>query len=80
MKLKPEEIKKMFHTFYEKESINCLLFLKYIECISFYELKKGATELELLYQIRLENAEQVRKQRRLIAENIVSMIREVLAW
>ena len=26
-----KEILKMFHTFYEKESINCLLFLKYIE-------------------------------------------------
>lgn len=70
---KPEEILNMFHTFYIKESINCLLFLKYIERICFYELKKGSTELELLYTIQLENADQVRQQRRLITENIVQM-------
>ncbi|CAB4479093.1 unnamed protein product [Rhizophagus irregularis] len=72
---KPKEILDMFHNFYEKESINCLLFLKYIERIYFYELKKGATELELLYTIQLENADQVRQQRRLIAENIVPMMK-----
>src|SRR5581483_3987280 len=32
----PEEILDMFHKFYKNESINCLLFLKYIERISFY--------------------------------------------
>ncbi|CAB4387504.1 unnamed protein product [Rhizophagus irregularis] len=72
---KPKEILDMFHNFYEKESINCLLFLKYIERIYFYELKKGATELELLYTIQLENADQVRHQRRLIAENIIPMMK-----
>jgi hypothetical protein len=71
---KTEEILEMFHKFYEKESINCLLFLKYIERICFYELKKGATELELLYKIQLENADEVRQQRQLIAENIVPMM------
>jgi hypothetical protein len=70
----PKKILEMFRKFYENESINCLLFLKYIECISFYELKKGATKLELLYQIRLENADEVRQQRRLIVENIVPMM------
>src|SRR5262249_41360098 len=50
----PDEILKMFRKFYEIDSINCLLFLKYIECISFYELKERATEPELLYEIRLE--------------------------
>src|SRR5581483_1066210 len=64
----------MFHKFYENESINCLLFLKHIELISFYELKEDAKELELLYTIRLENAIQVREQRQLISKNIVSMI------
>jgi hypothetical protein len=72
---KPEDILEMFHNFYEKESINCLLFLKYIERIYFYELKEGATEPELLYAIELENAVQVRKQRRLIVEKIVPMMK-----
>src|SRR6266542_3437122 len=70
----PKEILEMFRKFYENEGINCLLFLKYIERISFYELKEGATEPELLYTIRLENANQVREQRRLIAEKIVPMM------
>src|SRR6266542_4193666 len=71
---RPEEISEMFRKFYENESINCLLFLKYIECISFYELKEGATEPELLYKVQLENANQVREQRRLITEKIVPMM------
>jgi hypothetical protein len=74
---KPEKILDMFKKFYENESINCLLFLKYIERISFYELKEGASEPELLYTIQLDNAEQVREQRRLIAENIVSMMNQL---
>jgi hypothetical protein len=72
---KPEEILAMFKKFYESESINCLLFLKYIERICFYELKEGATEPELLYTIQLENADKVREQRRLIVEKIVSMMK-----
>src|ERR1044072_3060209 len=71
---KPDEILEMFHKFYENESINCLLFLKYIERISFYELKEGATEPDLLYTILLENANKVREQRCLISENIVPMM------
>ncbi|CAI2179850.1 6774_t:CDS:2, partial [Funneliformis geosporum] len=71
---KPDEILEMFHKFYDNESINCLLFLKYIERISFYELKQGATEPELLYAINLENADKVRENRRLIVENIVPMM------
>jgi hypothetical protein len=71
---KPEEILDMFRRFYEYESINCLLFLKYIECISFYILREGADKPELLYKIRLENAPQVRKQRCLISESIESMM------
>ncbi|CAI2173986.1 12409_t:CDS:2, partial [Funneliformis geosporum] len=71
---KPEEILDMFHKFYNDESINCLLFLKYIERISFYELKKDATKLESLYTIELENADKVREQRRLLAEKIGPMM------
>ncbi|CAB5106848.1 unnamed protein product [Rhizophagus irregularis] len=55
---KPDEILAMFQKFYEKESINCLLFLKYIERISFYELKEGESEPILIYSIQLENANQ----------------------
>ncbi|CAG8704435.1 8389_t:CDS:2, partial [Funneliformis caledonium] len=71
---KPKDILEIFRKFYENESINCLLFLKYVERISFYELKEGATEPELLYSIQLENANSVREQRRLLAENIVPMM------
>ncbi|CAG8453449.1 13573_t:CDS:10 [Rhizophagus irregularis] len=72
---KPEAILDMFHKFYEKESINCLLFLKYIERIHFYELKEGATEPELLYTIQLENVDDhVREQRRSIVEKIIPMM------
>src|SRR3954447_23826252 len=74
---KPEDILDMFHKFYENESINCLLFLKYIERISFYELKKGATIPELLYTIRIENANQVREQRYLISESIAPMMKSL---
>ncbi|GES93021.1 histidine kinase-like ATPase [Rhizophagus clarus] len=68
---KTDEILKMFHKFYKNESINCLLFLKYIECISFYELKKGASKPELLYRIQLDNAIQVRERRCSIARSVV---------
>ncbi|CAG8638947.1 3619_t:CDS:10 [Rhizophagus irregularis] len=71
---KPDEILAMFQKFYEKESINCLLFLKYIERISFYELKEGESEPILIYSIQLENANQVRNKRRLIVKNIVSIM------
>jgi hypothetical protein len=75
---KPDEILEMFHKFYEKESINCLLFLKYIERIQFYELKEGATEPELLYTIQLENVnDHIRQQRRLIVEKIVPMMKSL---
>ncbi|RIA90183.1 hypothetical protein C1645_164871 [Glomus cerebriforme] len=69
-----KEILDMFQKFYENESINCLLFLKYIECICFYELKKGADEPELIYKIELKNAIEVRQNRRLIVENIIPMM------
>ncbi|CAI2166248.1 19313_t:CDS:2, partial [Funneliformis geosporum] len=71
---KPNDILEIFRKFYENESVNCLLFLKYVERISFYELKEGAAEPELLYTIHLENADLIREQRRLLAENIVPMM------
>jgi hypothetical protein len=71
---KPKDILDMFDKFYEIEGINCLLFLKYIEHISFYELKKGAVEPELLFKIQLENADKVRQERRLIVGKIIPMM------
>ncbi|CAG8586914.1 661_t:CDS:2 [Funneliformis mosseae] len=67
----PSKILKMFYRFYENNSINSLLFLKFIESITFYELKKGVTEPELLYAIQLENADEIREQRCLITKEIV---------
>ncbi|CAG8439337.1 13231_t:CDS:2, partial [Acaulospora colombiana] len=68
---KPDDVREMFKRFYENEGINCLLFLKYIEVIEFYELEEGETEPKLLYEISLENADEVRSKRRQIAENVV---------
>ncbi|CAG8500276.1 16559_t:CDS:10, partial [Racocetra persica] len=66
----PDQILEMFHKFYENESINCLLFLKHIECIKFYELGVNESEPKLLYQIELANADKVRVKRELIEQNI----------
>nr|CAG8482990.1 4272_t:CDS:2 [Entrophospora candida] len=71
----PSKILEMFENFYQKESISCLLFLKYIETISFYEFKKGAMEPDLLYQIELKNADKVKSRRRLVVEQIVNQMK-----
>ncbi|CAG8502476.1 16930_t:CDS:2, partial [Cetraspora pellucida] len=42
--------------------------------ISFYELKKGRTNPELLYQIDITNAKEISNKRKLLANNIMSMI------
>ncbi|CAG8487317.1 15918_t:CDS:2 [Racocetra fulgida] len=70
----PDQILEMFQTFYENESINCLLFLKYIESIEFYELGENETELKLLYSIEIVNPERIRAERRKIAESIGPMM------
>ena len=75
---KPDEILEMFRKFYENESINCLLFLKYIERIHFYELKEGASEPDLLYTVQLDNIDDhIRQQRRSIVEKIVPMMKSL---
>ncbi|KAF0428041.1 Sacsin [Gigaspora margarita] len=70
----PDQILEMFKAFYENESINCLLFLKYIESIKFYELDENETEPKLLYSIEITNSEQIREERRKIAERIGPMV------
>ncbi|CAG8695304.1 15156_t:CDS:2, partial [Acaulospora colombiana] len=71
---RPEDILEMFEKFYQNEGINCLLFLKYVEVIKFYELSEGETEPNLLYEINIENACEIRPRRRLMARNILSMM------
>ncbi|CAG8531695.1 10201_t:CDS:10, partial [Scutellospora calospora] len=73
----PSKILEMFDKFYENESINCLLFLKYVENIKFFELKENETIPKLLYSIEIVNAKQICKKRRLIAERIVSLMKEL---
>ncbi|CAG8738458.1 25509_t:CDS:2, partial [Dentiscutata erythropus] len=71
------QIKKMeelFKTFYHVDNITCLMFLKYIEKITFYEIKKGHTIPELLYKIDITNAKEISNKRKLLANNIMSMI------
>ncbi|CAG8460344.1 12688_t:CDS:2 [Dentiscutata erythropus] len=65
-----EQVEKMFDTFFKVDNITCLLFLKYIEKISFYELKEGSKIPELLYEIELINAEEIRETRTSFAKNI----------
>ncbi|CAG8447665.1 205_t:CDS:10 [Acaulospora colombiana] len=74
---RPDDILEMFQKFYENESINCLLFLKYIEVIKFYELNEGEADPNLLYEISLENADEVRSKRQLIAKNIMPMMKSL---
>ncbi|CAG8836338.1 33725_t:CDS:2, partial [Racocetra persica] len=68
------QMEELFKTFYHVDNITCLIFLKYIEKISFYELKKGCTIPELLYQIDITNAKEISNKRKLLANNIMSMI------
>ncbi|CAG8602677.1 8204_t:CDS:10 [Cetraspora pellucida] len=73
----PDQVLEMFKPFFEKDSINCLLFLRYIECIEFYELEKGKTEPELIYRISLKDAEIVRKDRQMVAKEIGPMMKNL---
>ncbi|KAF0529726.1 Sacsin [Gigaspora margarita] len=70
-----DQIKEMFETFFHVDNITCLMFLKYIEKISFYEIKKGETNPNLLYQIEVTNAKEIFDKRKLLANNIISMIK-----
>ncbi|KAF0500627.1 Sacsin [Gigaspora margarita] len=64
------QVKEMFDTFFKIDNITCLLFLKFIEKISFYELKNNSKIPELLYELEVINAEEIREKRMLLANNI----------
>ncbi|CAG8792645.1 7874_t:CDS:2, partial [Gigaspora rosea] len=72
---KIDQIKEMFETFFHVDNITCLMFLKYIEKISFYEIKKGETSPNLLYQIEVTNAKEIFDKKKLLANNMISMIK-----
>ncbi|CAG8483996.1 4119_t:CDS:10 [Acaulospora morrowiae] len=72
------EILEMFQEFYKNEAKSCLLFLKYVEVIKFYELREGETKPKLLYVVNFENADQVRLKRQLIAEKVEMMSKHQL--
>ncbi|CAG8594331.1 22149_t:CDS:10 [Dentiscutata erythropus] len=69
---KPDDVLELFKKFFENKNDNCLLFLKHIKYIKFYELKN---KLELLYEISIKNAEDVREKRQIIAKEIISKIK-----
>ncbi|CAG8529040.1 24018_t:CDS:10 [Dentiscutata erythropus] len=73
----PTKILQMFDKFYENESISCLLFLKSVESIKFYELKENENVAKLLCSIEIINVEQVREKRGLISENICSLMKDL---
>ncbi|CAG8692043.1 30299_t:CDS:2 [Gigaspora margarita] len=69
-----EQIKDLFKIFFKVDNINCLLFLKHIEKILFFELKEDGDEPELLYEIGVNNAKEIFNERKLLTENIISMM------
>ncbi|RIB06353.1 hypothetical protein C2G38_2046856 [Gigaspora rosea] len=73
----PSQILEMFKKFFEKDSVNCLFFLRYIECIEFYELKEGKSEPELIYKILLKDAEKVREERQMIVKAITLIMKNL---
>ncbi|KAF0538222.1 Sacsin [Gigaspora margarita] len=64
------QVREMLDTFFKIDNITSLLFLKYIEKISFYELKYGSKVPELIYEIEVINAGEIREKRMLLADNI----------
>ncbi|KAF0558050.1 Sacsin [Gigaspora margarita] len=64
------QVREMLDTFFKIDNITCLLFLKYIEKISFYELKDGSKIPELIYEIKVINAKEIREKRMFLANNI----------
>ncbi|CAG8802531.1 10337_t:CDS:1, partial [Gigaspora rosea] len=73
----PTKILNMFNKFYENESINCLLFLKSVENIKFFELRKNESKPRLLYSIEIVNATEVREKRDLIARRIGPLLKDL---
>ncbi|CAG8562607.1 25056_t:CDS:10 [Gigaspora margarita] len=71
------KILKMFNKFYENESINCLLFLKSVENIKFFELRENESTPRLLYSIEIVNATEVREKRDLIARRIGPLLKDL---
>ncbi|CAH1763162.1 6213_t:CDS:2 [Entrophospora sp. SA101] len=74
---KPEEIFQMFKKFHDIDNIYCLIFLKSIKQISFYQIKKGSKEKELLYRIELTNNDEIKDQRRRIANDIPEIMKSL---
>ncbi|CAG8771319.1 12540_t:CDS:2, partial [Dentiscutata heterogama] len=77
---KTEQVEMMFKTFFQFDNISCLLFLKYIETISFYELKKGSEIPELMYKIEVTNARSILNSRNLLANNIKNKIKSEITY
>jgi len=71
---KPEEILEMFQRFYEIDNINCLIFLKSLKEISFYQIKEGNKEKELLYKIEITNNDEIKEKRKRIAKDIPTIM------
>ncbi|CAG8504091.1 1312_t:CDS:1 [Gigaspora margarita] len=74
---KPSHTLEMFEEFFENDSVDCLLFLRNIERIEFYELKEGKSELELIYKIWLEDADKIREKRQMIVKAVTQMMKNI---
>ncbi|CAG8449298.1 15689_t:CDS:2 [Dentiscutata heterogama] len=71
---KTEQIKNLFDIFFDVDNISCLLFLKHIEKILFFELKEDGVKPELLYEIGVDNMRQIIHERNLLTKNMISMM------
>ncbi|CAG8641853.1 19318_t:CDS:2, partial [Dentiscutata erythropus] len=69
-----EDIKELFNVFFKVDNISCLLFLKHIEKILFFELKENEDKPELLYEIGIDNMKQIIHERELLTKNMISMM------
>ncbi|CAG8475363.1 10295_t:CDS:2 [Dentiscutata erythropus] len=71
---KTEQIKDLFDIFFNVDNISCLLFLKHIEKIIFFELKEDGDKPELLYEIGVDNMKEIIRERELLTKNMISMM------
>jgi len=65
----PTDILAMFSSFY-KDGFYCLMFLKHVEQINFYEWNVGQRVPTLLHSIVVDNANAIRSKRRFLGENV----------
>ncbi|CAG8458307.1 12515_t:CDS:2 [Dentiscutata heterogama] len=70
-----EQIKELFKIFFNVDNVSCLLFLKHIEKILFFEIKENEDIPDLLYEIGVDNVNEIIHERELLTKNMISMMK-----